>query len=333
MNAVFPPGEKFGLIVFPNILSTLSSPVDLGNGLAAFPGMPLEYDKTWRTWLGTILADEIKGAKLVLVSHGAIGNPQDIDRGNRLHKERVHALLWGLVVGGPLRLFNDPVLLTGAHELGSAPGVREVGHMSTPRFTTGGPPRRVDEELLRDGARRAEVVLSLFTAPQFDRLKRVFNAFVTAVNATTLDARLHQFVRVTEGFIRPTRSNTLKQFKSRTELMIGPRSHESIEEIYNLRCDVEHLHDPLRSLGDTEERARRMWYLRRTFQAETLARHCLQRLFDRPRVMTQFENDDSSDAFWRMTPNDRQAVWGPPMADFDDCGFDEALVKDSDLGQ
>jgi len=55
--------------------------------------------------------------------------------------------------------------------------------------------------------------------------------------------RLHQYCRCIEGLIMAEPGKALKQFKSRTELFIGPRHHDLMGEMYEVRSVVEHLHE------------------------------------------------------------------------------------------
>ena len=46
-----------------------------------------------------------------------------------------------------------------------------------------------------------------------------------------------------DGLILPDTGKTKQQFKSRTELFIGPSHHELMGDIYDVRSAVEHLHE------------------------------------------------------------------------------------------
>ena len=55
--------------------------------------------------------------------------------------------------------------------------------------------------------------------------------------------RLHQYCRCIDGLIVSKQGEAKSQFKSRTELFIGPRHHTLMGETYAVRSDVEHLHE------------------------------------------------------------------------------------------
>jgi hypothetical protein len=52
-----------------------------------------------------------------------------------------------------------------------------------------------------------------------------------------------EYCRCIDGLILSEPGNGSKQFKSRTELFIGPHHHDMMGRMYAIRSDVEHLHE------------------------------------------------------------------------------------------
>jgi hypothetical protein len=50
--------------------------------------------------------------------------------------------------------------------------------------------------------------------------------------------RLHQYCRCIDGLILPKAGETKRQFKSRTELFIGPRHHDLMGDMYDVRSEL-----------------------------------------------------------------------------------------------
>jgi hypothetical protein len=71
------------------------------------------------------------------------------------------------------------------------------------------------------------------------RIFRALSVYVKARSETQLLDRLHQYRRCIDGLILSELGSGTKQFKSRTELFIGPRHHDLMGELYDLRSDVE----------------------------------------------------------------------------------------------
>lgn len=75
------------------------------------------------------------------------------------------------------------------------------------------------------------------------RLFRTLHIYCEARSTPDILDRLRQYCRCIDGLILPKAGETKRQFKSRTELFIGPRHHELMGEIYDVRSAVEHLHE------------------------------------------------------------------------------------------
>lgn len=75
------------------------------------------------------------------------------------------------------------------------------------------------------------------------RLFRGLHIYTEARANGDILERLHQYSRCIDGLILPNAGETKRQFKSRTELFIGPRHHDMMGEIYDIRSAVEHLHE------------------------------------------------------------------------------------------
>ena len=72
---------------------------------------------------------------------------------------------------------------------------------------------------------------------------RTLHIYLEARAAADILDRLHQYCRRIDGLILPNAGETKRQFKSRTELFIGPRHHDLMGDIYDIRSAVEHLHE------------------------------------------------------------------------------------------
>jgi hypothetical protein len=67
------------------------------------------------------------------------------------------------------------------------------------------------------------------------RLNRTLHLYQEARTTTDLMESLHQYCRVIDGLILPAPGLGKAQFRSRTELFIGPRHHDLMGQIYDLR--------------------------------------------------------------------------------------------------
>ena len=120
-------------------------------------------------------------------------------------------------------------------------------------------------------------------------------------------------------------------FKSRTELFIGPRHHDLMGEIYDVRSAVEHLHENRYLEGF--DRAVRLDLLKKEAIAEHIARTALARAIGQPALWAHFANTSGLAAFWASPEAERRRIWGDPidaMAALKD--FDPKYIHNGHLG-
>ena len=124
--------------------------------------------------------------------------------------------------------------------------------------------------------------------------------------------RLHQFVRCIEGFIYPEIGKTKKQFISRTELFLGPKHHELVGELFDIRSFVEYLHSLYKTISAPSDK-KHLKLVKRTFEAEAIARYCIQHFLLNRDLLTHFNDDESLDEFWGLPEDERQRIWGEQL--------------------
>ena len=135
------PGEKFTCIVLYNIAvaDSLSSLLDLGNGIWVSDQSPFGLDPRWREWVGKLRSEEIDDANLFLIARMESEKPQILDEENNVLWHQVSLLLWGILLQGIPDSVNGSVI-TGANVSGETE-IRSMGPLS--RFYHSSPPERV----------------------------------------------------------------------------------------------------------------------------------------------------------------------------------------------
>jgi hypothetical protein len=148
--------------------------------------------------------------------------------------------------------------------------------------------------------------------------------------------RLHQLCRCIEGFILPDIARTTRQFRSRTELFVGPKHHALMGQLYEIRSQVEHLRDVWLADDDErqDERGRRMRVLRECCFLEELSRNCIARFLGARGAWPYFANESTLARFWEANNAElRRRIWGAPFCMTElRARFDEARVSDTELG-
>jgi hypothetical protein len=185
--------------------------------------------------------------------------------------------------------------------------VREMGTVETCTRTPGAPFWALDNAVLDFANEITQGIVEFQHLAETSRTWRMTTAFHDGAKSGVLGDRLHQFIRCIEGAILPEAGRTERQFKSRSELFIGPAHHTLVEQLYRLRSAVEHLHDPNDFVKDRKELARF------AYQSEAIARHCLQRIFTRRHLHRVFDTDEHLESFWNLGLENRQHEWGESL--------------------
>jgi len=98
-----------------------------------------------------------------------------------------------------------------------------------------------------------------------------------------------------DRLILPDAGKTKQQFKSKTELFIGPRHHDMMGKIYDVRSAVEHLHENRYLEGF--DRQTRLDLLQKEAVIDHVARTTLARIIGNSSLWPHFANTTSLAAF------------------------------------
>jgi hypothetical protein len=268
-------------------------------------GMP----SNWREWLGSIRADEVTDCNLFLLSKQPSKTPDTHDAENK----RLEQLAWnfyvGLLLSSTFAPAHRPVLLSGARR-GDQIDVRQQQDFDVPYPRVFDPYPAVVANDVRLAADLGESLDALATAPLQGghwRLFRTLSVYTEGRVASQIIDRIHQYSRCIDGVILPDIGKTKQQFRSRTELFIGPHHHQLMGEIYDIRSNIEHLHE-YRYL-ETFDRAVRLELVRKEAIVEGVARRVLARIIGDRSLWRYFVNTSALAAFWALPPAQRQQIW------------------------
>jgi len=311
-GVVIADGEKYAIIAvsrLPLDAFNLPDAEELTSGLWFAQRIPFSLEQHWRDWIGTVRSDQIRGAQLILVAKAASTAPDVLDEENQRLLALVGRLYQGLLLAGSVWVEGDVVQITGSN-CGGTISVRQINNVTAPANTHYGHASLIDIEGLRLAAQLVPV-LNGFPAGKYLRLCRVLNAFFSGIQEPDLRERLHQFTRCIEGLIFADAGQTTRQFKSRTELFVGPRQHDLMGALYVNRSAAEHMNDPVLTARD--EAQRRAEYLELVVIAESIARGCLNRILLNLTLLPRFEDEAAAASFWSLSETERRSLWGDSM--------------------
>jgi hypothetical protein len=305
-------GEKYALIAIHRLaLDWANVPLveEVCPGFWYSQQPPLGLADHWKEWIGSVRAKQLAEAQLCLCVKATTAAPRILDEENKRLLGSVGRFYQGLLLAVPLWVDGELSLLTGANS-GDGADVRSISVLVPPAPVHYGTTKLIGANDLHAAAQLVPV-LNGFPAGKYLRLQRALNAYATGITEKDLRERLHQFCRVIEGLILPDEGKTTKQFKSRTELFVGPGQHDLMGGLYECRSVVEHMNDP--EFPDQSDRGKYRYFYEWAALAEEVARSCLRNALLSPTLLRYFESDTTLASFWKLDAAKRSELWGPPL--------------------
>jgi hypothetical protein len=287
----------------------------------------------WREWLGSIRTEEVDDCNLFLLSKLHSLRPEVLDDENKKLQQRVSYFYSGLLLASTFAPAHKPVMLTGSRRVGEI-DIRQQQDFDSPIPCLFRPYPPVVSEDIRLAAQLGEKLGALAAAPPTGGPWRLFRTLhIYTESRTTADIldRLHQYSRCIDGLILPNAGETKRQFKSRTELFIGPRHHDLMGEIYEVRSAVEHLHE--NQYLESFDRETRLDLVKKEAIAEHIARSALARIVEDSNLWPHFANTSALGKFWALGAAERRQIWGEPIDPADALAdFDPRYIHNGHLG-
>ena len=327
--------EKYALVSLKVQLEGNPPPQQIAPNLWILTDTSFEVPSEWREWLGSIRTKQIADSNVFLVSKLASTTPDILDNENQLLLQRVKHFYVGLLLSAMFSPSHKPTILTGARKNGVI-GVRHQENLELPmRQLFRRPPISVDN--IWSGAalgQQLEAMKSETIPGGLWRFFRTLDIYVKARATQSILDQIHQYCRCIDGMILPTEGKTKKQFKSRSELFIGPGHHDLMGTLYDIRSQVEHLHENLHL--EKFDRSVRLELVRKEAIIEYIVRTALARIIRQVCLWRYFGNTVALKEFWALSPTIRRRSWGDPIdprvavVDFDSNSVnDERLEKTS----
>jgi hypothetical protein len=151
----------------------------------------------------------------------------------------------------------------------------------------------------------------MLSTTDFLRLQRGFRALIDATRARYLEVAVHQFVRSMDALIFPRVGSSKRDFAHRCQIFsISSETNRTIlEEIYDIRSNVEHMHE-WNGLGTVAEARKGELILKtRLYQIESLALSVYLKIMTSPRHRNIFRSNDTIEEFWALRDHAKSRVW------------------------
>ena len=307
--------------------------LDLSPHFSVIGGREFKIPDQWREWLGSIRVEEVEACDLFIAAKLASSAPGVLDAENQLLTHRLWGFYRGLLLSSTFATAHKPVILTGSCEDGEI-GLRQQQDLDPPVPNDFHPYPEVTRDQFELAARMAGQLERMAATRQGSnrwRFNRVLHLYSQTRAEHDLLQRIHQYTRCIDGFVTTEKGQGEKKFKSRTELFIGPRHHDLMGEIYEVRSSVEHLHED-RYL-DPLKREMQIDLTKKEAVIKHMARTTLARVVMSDTLWPYFTNKAALAEFWAKTAGERQTIWGDPIDPMDALKeFDERYLPQPQLG-
>lgn len=318
-------GEKYALLgLNVKVTDPEVGRLNLGPHFQMIGAADFMVPDEWREWLGSIRIEEVEDCDLFVACKLNSATPDILDGENILLINRLWDFWRGLLLSSTFATAHKPVILTGSCRDGEV-GVRQIHDLEPPIPNDFHPYPDLTAPQFEAAAAIAERLERLAATRQGSnrwRFNRVLHLYSQTRAETQLLERIHQYTRCIDGFVTTGPGQGRKDFKSRTELFIGPRHHDLMGEIYDVRSSVEHLHED-RYL-DPLTRPVQVDLTKKEAIIEHIARSTLARIALNDHLWPHFTSKTALGDFWAKPADERSAIWGPPvdpmeaLAEFDE---------------
>jgi hypothetical protein len=327
-------GEKYGLVGLTIKLEGQLPAGKISPNLWVLTDAKFNVPPSWRDWLGSIRVEEVEDCNLFLLSKVVSAAPGVLDAESKTVQQRAWSFYVGLLLASTFSPAHRPVLLTGSRRDGEI-DIRQQQDLDSPIPGVVRPYPSVVPDDVRRAAHLGENLETLATAPISGghwRLFRTLHVYTEARTTGEIVDRIHQYCRCIDGLILPAVGKTRQQFKSRTEIFIGPGHHDLMGELYDVRSAVEHLHE--NRYLESFDRATRLDLAKKEAIIEHIARTALARVIGDDTLWPHFANTPALEKFWGLTPPERTRIWGDPVDPLTAIAdFDPQYIHDDLLGR
>lgn len=308
-------GDSLALLVAESASDPcrVAAPMELAKDIWFLNGHSVSFPQDWHGFLGSHIVDRIRGSSFCL----AMLERHSDDVNGLAH--RLDRLYFCVQIHGFPGLGEFWTIPLGFSQGGLEPrglwSGRYLPLPDTEGFAT------TAETLKAAVAMLPNALLVFDTDGGWQRLRRGGHALSRAMREPWPDFRLHYYMQALEAVIKPGKgSATGSDFRRRAALFTArsPEATSAIEDMYELRCNAEHLHEWTAPRPPTKRR-RSPWKIDvrnaqlRLWQAENLAFHVYRRILGRQTLLGHFHDDDAIERFWELAESAQREEWGDPL--------------------
>ena len=302
-NLMFKPtisdDSKFAVLAFSNLRQAHDMNTFIGDRKDyVFSTNMIDFSRgEWEKWIGERKYNGILSSNYCVVRQLVSKNPGILDSETKMLENDFVLLYQTLLISIPYASHRESFLFIGHNTEGSV-DFRQMRIYPDVPHLIGSPEIVIGSEIIDQAMEIHNRVREYFQDTSHKRLFAMIGAFIKGVQSKNVAERLHQFIRCVEGFLLPDPGRTKRQFKSRTELFLGPHKHKLVNELYEIRSNIEHLHSPFELYPEVEHTTAQETIFMRALQAEYIARTLLVEILLSDDLSDLFRSEDALRTFW-----------------------------------
>jgi hypothetical protein len=318
LSDFIPEKSKFALIAVRNAYTDFTDSNDfstqLSNGIWVLSKVPIDIDKGWKEWIGSLQSKELQEANLVFIFAEKSDNPEILDAHHNSLGNILSQFFNVLQLDGVLEYKVSNLILGSYYDKRSE--IRQMAKLPLFYRTKGYTPLPLNVKKLEKAVLRRKSLEQIdSTSGSFVRLIRGWNVLMDGLQKNIGEERIHQFVRSLEALILPDVGKTKRQFihRCQTVAIANPDNSQILNEAFELRSMCEHLNDWKPALDLYPEDQREGLALLRTRQMERLTSFAYSRILEDVSVRKHFDSEKEMQAFWKMQEKTRIKMWSSQL--------------------
>jgi hypothetical protein len=284
---------------------------EVSSGVWVLRRPPVDPDRHWRDWLGSLRLDYVRNANFVLLAALPSTRTEVLDGENVALVQHIDHWYRGLLLLGVPLFEHKGVCLTGGSREGGL-DIRQFSDLDPMHPSYEMPHVTVTLADLTRAHRIAVTLNGVVAGSDWERFGRGFSMLYRGLRETDGGRRLRHFVQALEGLVKPPVGKSKALFVHRCLnpfVLPNALAREALEEMYDIRSYVEHLHPPLDALSRVLPVERLARAHRRTRQGEVLARFTFTHVLESAALLGHFQTETTLDAFWQRPDHERVGLW------------------------
>lgn len=300
---------KFSAITFEKFNHNIIDEFQIEDLLQISPNNPVDFPNHWADWLGTLESKSIISANLSITKKQRSQRLGILDNENKQLTRFIESYTHSLWIYD-VPYYKAAYVFSGSKENGEF-SIRQIYKENRYFKNTYLPSHSYTKTDFIKCKEMADTLLTLSSNDEFSRFKRGLFAFFKAIGERNGEFRFHQFIRALEALIIPEIGKTKRQFinRCRTFIKCDQDTDRFLEEIYDIRSDIEHLHSLRSSIQKFHKNQAEDYLQLRSRQIEHLARDTYKFILNNQDILEIFRNDESINSYWHTSDNDRSQAW------------------------